>query len=186
MKKQRKEALATLTGLIDPRIIEVRGEDVPYWLESFKKKGKPAIGLTGQDLYEEYKANNGSGSRLQIIKTIEWLDDTAKFGKPALCLIGPKGAKLKNMPKDLSIWIASKYRGLADKYLEQFEEQGYRFQKNYVNGCVETSCSEGIADLIIDIVYTGSSLKRYGLEIYDTILKSDFLILGQGGDADDE
>ena len=154
-------------------------------MESFKRKGKPAIGLTGQDLYEEYKTNNGSGSKLEIIKTIEWKDETAKFGKPALCLIGPKGEKLEDMSRDLSIWIASKYRGLSDKYLKQFEDQGYTFQKNYVNGCVETSCSEGIADLIIDIVYTGSSLKRYGLEIYETILKSDFLILGQGGDVDE-
>jgi ATP phosphoribosyltransferase len=185
LKKQREEALTALAGLIDPRIIEVRGEDVPYWLESFKKKGKPAIGLTGQDLYEEYRSNNGPRTNLQVIKTIEWKDETAKFGKPALCLIGPKGEKLEDMPKDLSIWIASKYRGLADKYLEQFENKGYSFQKNYVNGCVETSCSEGIADLIIDIVYTGSSLKRYGLDIYDTILKSDFLILGQGGDTDE-
>jgi len=185
LKRQREEALATLEDLVDPRIIEVRGEDVPYWLESFRRKGKPAIGLTGEDLYEEYKANNGSGSKLEILKTIEWQDETAKFGKPALCLIGPEDKELQDLPKDLSIWIASKYRGLADRYLKKLEEQGYTFMKNYVNGCVETSCSEGIADLIIDIVYTGSSLKRYELTIYDTILKSDFLILGQGGELND-
>jgi len=40
------------------------------------------------------------------------------------------------------------------------------------------SCSEGIADLIIDIVYTGNSLFRYGLQVYDKIMYSDFLILG--------
>ena len=65
------------------------------------------------------------------------------------------------------------------------EEDGYEFWKNYVNGCVETSCSEGIADLIIDIVYTGSSLERYGLQIYDVIIKSDFLVLGQAGELDE-
>lgn len=154
-------------------------------MESFRRKGKPAIGLTGEDLYEEYKANNGSGSKLKVLKTIEWGDKRAKFGKPALCLIGPQDKKLEDLPKDLSIWIASKYRGLADRYLKGLEDKGYSFQKNYVNGCVETSCSEGIADLIIDIVYTGSSLKKYELTIYETILKSDFLILGQGGETDD-
>jgi len=107
------------------------------------------------------------------------------FGKPALCLIGPKDKEFEDMPRDMSIWIASKYKGLSDKYLKQYEGQGYEFWKNYVNGCVETSCSEGIADLIIDIVYTGASLERYGLKIYDVIIKSDFLILGQAGDDDE-
>lgn len=150
-------------------------------MESFAKKGKPAIGLTGEDLFKEYEISGGYSTAVKVLQTIPWDDDTAMFGKPALCLIGPKNTELEDIPKhEVSIWIAAKYKGIADEYLASLEEKGYTFSKNYVNGCVETSCSEGIADLIIDIVFTGASLERFGLKIYDPIIKSDFLILGQG------
>jgi ATP phosphoribosyltransferase len=169
--------MGPLTGA---KVLEVRGEDVPFWVERLLSKGKNAVGFTGQDLFEEYTLSAGVRGKVDILKVFEWNDPKAMFGKPALCLIGPSGKALKNMPKTLNVWIAAKYKNIADRYLAKYESQGYTFNKEYVNGCVETSCSEGMADIIIDIVYTGSSLKKFGLGIYEKIFESDFLMVGKG------
>ena len=174
LKKYKDLALSYLNNE-NSRILEVRGEDVPYWIELLR--GKNAIGLTGEDLYREYILENWE-TKLQIIKRITWEDNYALFGKPMLCLIGPKNKKLESMPKYLTVCISSKYKNIAKRYLNLLESKGYTFKKIYVKGCVELTCSEGIADLVVDIVYSGSSLKKYGLKIFDKIMGSDFLIIG--------
>ena len=176
LKKYREIALKEI-GAIDPsKVIEVRGEDVPFWLKEFERKGKKAIGLTGEDLYREFLLEERENV-LKIIKRITWNDPNALFNKPILCLIGPKDKDLSSLPKALTIGISSKYIKLAKKYLNFLERNGFSFRKFYMNGCIEAVCSEGIADLIIDIVYTGSSIEKYGLKVYDKIIESDFLIL---------
>ncbi|MBU0536525.1 MAG: hypothetical protein KKE20_06150 [Nanoarchaeota archaeon] len=157
----------------DQRIIEVRGEDVPLWVELSIDRGINATGMTGEDLFNEFLERN-KGSNLKVKRKILWDDKNARFRKPTLCFIGRYKEPRK---KELTIFISSKYKALADRYLAEMEKD-YRIRKIYINGCVEPSCSEGIADYIIDIVYTGSSLKKYGLEVYDKIMQSDFVIIG--------
>jgi|TARA_B100001971_G_scaffold203634_1_gene218775 ATP phosphoribosyltransferase len=155
----------------------VRGEDVPFWVEEFQGKGKKVIGLTGEDLYDEYCAQQSTVPPT-ILARIPWNDARAKYGKPALCLLGPKDRNLEDLPKRLTVCIAAKYKNLGKSYLNFLEQNGYTFKKIYVNGCVEVSCKEGIADLVIDIVYTGKTLEQCGLKVYDLIAQSDFVILG--------
>jgi len=180
LRVAKDAAITKLGGLAGAKVLEVRGEDVPFWVEQFLSKGKNAVGFTGQDLYEEYTLSAGVAGKVDILKVFEWNDPDAMFKKPALCLIGPSGKALSDMPKTLNVWIAAKYKNMADRYLAEYEAQGYTFNKVYINGCVETSCSEGMADIIIDIVYTGSSLKKFGLRVYDRIFESDFLMVGKG------
>ncbi len=176
LRKYREIAQSYLTNFDSSKIIEVRGEDVPFWIRQFQEKGKKAIGLTGEDLYREYCLRERETS-LKVIKRIDWNDPDALFRKPALCLMGPRDGSLSE-PKALTVCISSKYKRIAKKYLNFLERRGFAFKKIYVNGCVEASCFEGIADMVIDIVYTGSSVEKYGLKIYDKIMQSDFLIIG--------
>lgn len=157
------------------KIFEVRGEDVPFWVKEFGNNGRKVIGLTGEDLYLEFclKENNN----LIILKRIQWNDSKALFSKPTLCLICSKD--LNKLPKNITVCICSKYKEIANNYLKKFKN--YNIKKIYVNGSVELSCSEGIADLIIDIVYTGKSLDKYGLKVYDKIFRSNFLIIAPNG-----
>src|SRR3989344_5575165 len=76
------------SNLKNQKIIEVRGEDVPLWLENLQKLNKNAIGFTGEDLYKEYCLNKKSN--LRILSKIKWNDPGTLFKKPTLCLIGSK------------------------------------------------------------------------------------------------
>ncbi|HLG23796.1 MAG TPA: hypothetical protein VI564_02590 [Candidatus Nanoarchaeia archaeon] len=171
----------TLNYLGNPskdKLVVSRGEDVPFIVESLPQNGKVVLGLTGRDLFKEYELSNYN-TKLRIIRTISWKDNKAMFGKPALCLLGPNGKKLTDLPKKLKVCINSKYKNLAKKYLNILEDLGYRFAKIYLSGSTESAFSNGISDLVIDIVYTGSSIKKANLGVYDKIFESDFVIIGK-------
>tara|TARA_Y100000310_G_C20645014_1_gene796046 strand:+ start:1367 stop:1948 length:582 start_codon:yes stop_codon:yes gene_type:complete len=176
LKKYREIGLSFISDTSN--LLEVRGEDVPFWVKQLKEKGKKAIGLTGRDLYKEYCLENRETS-LKVLKTIPWKDSSAMFNKPTLCLLGPINKDIKTINKTLTVCIASKYQKIAKKYLNFLERQGFSFKKMYANGSIEATYEQGLSDLVIDIVYTGSTMTKNGLKVYDKILESDFLIIGE-------
>ena len=163
------------------RIVISRGEDIPFIIEEISQNGKKIVGLTGRDLLKEYELSNYNNN-LIVLKTIKWYDKKAIFGKPTLCLLGPKGKKLEDLPKNLRVCINSKYKNLAKKYLNILEDKDYKFAKIYLSGSTESAYCNGLSDLIIDIVYTGNSMKNANLEVYDKIFESDFVIIGVEND----
>ena len=180
LKEYRTIALSQLADVDESKIVNVRGEDVAFWLEKSLKKGEKALGLTGEDLYHEYCLERRTLD-IGIVRRIGWDDPKTLFGKPALCLIGPEDKDLESLPKITKVFISSKYKRVSQKYLNFLESRGRVFRKTYLAGCIETSCSQGLADLVIDIVYTGRTLREHGLKVFEVIMKSDFLILGKKG-----
>ncbi len=157
-------------------VLEVRGEDIPFFVCSLINRGKNAMGVTGEDLFREWELENQK-ENLDIIRRYEWKDKNAKFGKPVLCLMGPKGKKLKDLGKKLNIAISNKYKKISNNYLLSLERRGYEFRKIYLRGGVEFAFSFGIVDLIIDIFYSGKSAEEAGLECYEKIFESDIVII---------
>ena len=159
------------------RIVVSRGEDIPFMIEKLSQNGKKLIGLTGRDFLREYELSKHN-NKLIVLKTISWHDKKAIFGKPALCLLGPKDKKLEDLPKNLKVCINSKYKNLAKKYLNILEDKGYKFAKIYLSGSTEAAYCNGLSDLVIDIVYTGTSIKNANLIVYDKIFESYLVIVG--------
>jgi ATP phosphoribosyltransferase len=180
LKEYKEKILAELKSL-NSKILEVRGEDVGFWVDELSKIEKKVIGLTGEDLFKEYCLRQKE-NKIKTIRKIEWKDEKALFKKPVLCLIGSKYSSLEKMPKQLKVCIASKYKEIAKRYLNQLETKGYTFDKIYANGSIETSIIAGISDLIVDIVYTGKSIEEAKLAIYDIIFESNFLVIGGKND----
>jgi len=73
--------------------------------------------------------------------------------------------------------VNKKYRDLSKKYLNVLEEKGYSFDRIYVSGSTE-NVYRGLSDLVVDIVYTGTSMKKANLTVYDKIMESDFVVIG--------
>jgi ATP phosphoribosyltransferase len=158
-------------------LIEVRGEDVPLMIFSLLKQNKKIIGITGEDLFQEFILEN-KNTGLEIIERIIWKDEKCLFGKPTLCLLGPKNKILSELPCVLRVCINRKYSKIAKKYLSRLEDKGYCFEKIYLSGATEQTFVNNIADLVIDIVYSGKSAEENGLEVYDKIFESDIVLIG--------
>ena len=175
LKSKAQEILNKLSLI--GNIIEIRGEDIPCFISKLSKEGKKVIGITGEDLFQEFILSNFN-SQLKIMERINWEDENYLFKKPALCLLGPKNRSLEDFNKKIKIAINSKYKELAKKsILNKLEAKGYVFEKIYVNGASEEFFVRGIADLVIDIVCSGKSAEEAGLKVYEKIFESDIVMI---------
>jgi len=81
------------------KIIEMRGEDIPFFCNEMIKQGKKVIGILSEDLFEEFRIGNPY-NKLSLIQRIPWPYE-GLFGKPTLCLLGPANKRFKDMQKIL-------------------------------------------------------------------------------------
>lgn len=147
---ERKLSIETNCGKI--KILFMRNDEIGAYVES-----KVAdLGITGYDLIIEKK------------RYVEKILDL-NYGSCKLVLAGPENKKLKNGVK-----IATKYQNTTKNYLKK---KGINAQIVDSPGATEIKPQLGLADFIIDITSSGSTLKVNGLSIYDVILKSNAVLI---------
>jgi ATP phosphoribosyltransferase len=75
--------------------------------------------------------------------------------------------------------VATSYPGLVGRYLA---DRGVEAEVIRLDGAVETSVRLGVADVIADVVETGSTLRQAGLEVFgEPILHSEAVLIGGNG-----
>jgi ATP phosphoribosyltransferase len=75
--------------------------------------------------------------------------------------------------------IATSYPGLVSSYLAG---QGVQARLIHLDGAVESSVRLGVADVVADVVETGTTLKRAGLELFgEAILVSEAILIQRAG-----
>src|SRR3954470_14564088 len=75
--------------------------------------------------------------------------------------------------------ISTSYVGVVRRHLE---ERGIEAEVIRLDGAVESSIQLGVADVIADVVETGSTLKAAGLELVgDVILESEAVLITRAG-----
>ena len=139
----------------DPEIelVFVRAQDIP----GLVAKGATDLGVTGYDLVCE------SGSDV-----VELLDLGYGFTKVVVAAHEKSGIK---STKDIKpgMRVATEFPGVAGRY---FAEKGIKVELARVTGAAEITPLIGVADLIVDITSTGTTLRTHGLRVIDTILES--------------
>ena len=120
-----------------------KGPDVPTYVEY----GAADIGVVGSDtILEENR------------KMYEVLD--LGFGKCRMCVCGPESAREKLESQEL-IRVATKYPNIAKDYFYNKKHQTVEIIK--LNGSIELAPLVGLAEVIVDNVETGSTLRENGL-----------------------
>ncbi|MBQ5360891.1 MAG: ATP phosphoribosyltransferase, partial [Lachnospiraceae bacterium] len=123
--------------------------DVPTYVEY----GAADIGVTGSDIIIEENR-----------RVYEVLD--LEFGRCTMCVAGPESARelLKHHER---IRVASKYPNIARDYFYNRKHQTVDIIK--LNGSVELGPIVELADVIVDIVETGSTLKANRLKVLEEV-----------------
>jgi ATP phosphoribosyltransferase len=129
-------------------------------------EGTLDLGVTGRDLLRDSRA-----------KADEIL--TLGFGRSSFRFAARPGVLTSDDPRDLTgKRIATSYPGVVKGYLE---ERGIEATVIRLDGAVETSVQLGVADVIADVVETGSTLRQAGLEVAgEVILASEAVLIGRG------
>lgn len=127
----------------------VKPSDVAAYVEH----GAADIGIVGRDILLETEAD---------------IIDLAKFplGRCRIAVAGPVGFQ-ENTSRPLK--VATKYPNITRKY---FGERSRPVELIYLNGSIELAPLVGLADVIVDIVETGTTLKENDLAILQEITDS--------------
>ena len=142
----------------------VRTQDIP----EFVADGAADVGVTGHDVVQE------AGRDLQ-----ELLD--LRFGRCRLVLAARQDAAYANAAGLLDgARIATSFPRMAQRY---FAGIGKRFSLVPVSGAAEIAPHLGVADAIVDLVSTGSTLQMNGLVEVETILESSARLIGRCEEA---
>ncbi len=153
-----------------------RGEDIPLLASDLARRGRSVIAYTGCDLLAEWlAAGNRLDARLETV-TIPWVDPRARYGKPTLCAITPRGY---DFPPSGTVRAAycARYPMLARSYLTTLATAQRSIEPIAISGTVESAIAYGMADVMIDIVLTGSTIDAMGLEVRDVLFRSDLAML---------
>ncbi|NQZ15052.1 MAG: ATP phosphoribosyltransferase [Alphaproteobacteria bacterium] len=139
------------TNIENLDIIRVRAFDVA----TFTAFGAAHMGVVGSDVIDEFEYT-------ELYAPVD-----LKIGGCRLSLAVPEKAQKEDTSKISHIRIATKYPNLTRKH---FAKQGIQAECIKLNGAMEIAPSLGLADHIVDLVSTGSTLKANGLVETDKIV----------------
>jgi len=128
-------------------------------------EGTLDLGITGRDLLLD------SGAKAEESLQLGFGRSTFRFAARPGVLTSAEDLQGKR--------IATSYDGILRRFLE---ERGVEAPVIRLDGAVETSIQLGVADVIADVVETGSTLRQAGLEIAGpVIMESEAVLITRAG-----
>ncbi|ANE49838.1 ATP phosphoribosyltransferase [Flavisolibacter tropicus] len=139
----------------------LRDDDIPQYVED----AVAHIGIVGENVLLE---------KNKQVDTVEPLG----FGKCRLSFAVPKGETYTNSTYLQGKKIATSYPFITQQFLK---EKGIQAEIHEISGSVELAPSIGLADVVCDLVSSGSTLFMNGLKEVETILKSQAVLIKNKG-----
>jgi ATP phosphoribosyltransferase len=158
LSERRLSALVTNADL---ELLFVRTEDVAEYVAD----GLVELGLTGADLVAEH------GGELTTILPLG-------FGACSLVLAVPRDAGIDAVGQLAGARIATSFPRTTQAYLASNDVEA---QVVEVRGAVEVTPQLGVADAVVDLVASGSTLRMNGLTPIATLLASEAVLVGRDG-----
>ena len=147
----------------DLELLFVRSEDVAEYVAD----GLVELGLTGADLVAEH------GGDLRTILPLG-------YGACSLVIAVPRDAGIGDVSELAGTRIATSFPRVTASYLAS---SGVEAQVVEVRGAVEVTPELGVADAVVDLVASGSTLRMNGLRPIATLLASEAVLIGRAGVA---
>jgi ATP phosphoribosyltransferase len=159
--------LLIATSQPDLRIVVVRASDVPTYVQH----GAADLGVAGKDVLMEHAAQYGDNTGLY-----QPLD--LGIGRCRLCVAVPAGFDYESsVRRGARLRVATKYVQTARQF---FADKGVHVDVIKLYGSMELAPLSGLADAIVDLVSTGSTLRANDLvEVEEIAPISARLIVNQ-------
>lgn len=149
MKDKDSRKLIFVNHDLKLKFFLAKGPDVPTYVEY----GAADIGVVGKDTILE------EGRKVHEVLDLD-------FGKCRMCVCGPEEAQSSLAQREL-IRVATKYPNIAKDYFYNKKHQTVEIIK--LNGSIELAPLVGLAEVIVDIVETGSTLHENGLCVLEEV-----------------
>lgn len=123
------------------------------------------VGITGRDLLLD------SGAAAEEVVALGFGHSTFRFAAPT--------STVTPVDQVAGLRIATSYAGLVARWLAERDLDASVVR---LDGAVETAVQLGVADLIADVVETGTTLRNAGLAVFgDPILQSEAVLIQRAG-----
>lgn len=133
-------------------------------IASYVAEGNVDIGITGIDVVRE------AGVDLDIIMNLG-------FGSCKLCVQAPINAEISDPAQLAGKRIVTSFPNVAKQYFQQYDTLEKTTSIKFVSGSVEAACGLGLADAVVDLVETGTTMRAAGLEIVSEILTTEAILV---------
>jgi ATP phosphoribosyltransferase len=153
---------------VDPEVsvLFARAADIPEYV----RDGAAAVGLTGRDQVVE------SGADLTELVDLE-------FGRCRLVLAAPEDGDIAGLADLAGGTVATEFPRLTREYLDR---EGVDADVVEVTGATELTPHVEMADAIVDITSTGTTLRMNRLAVIDEVLSSSVRLYAHPDRAGDE
>jgi ATP phosphoribosyltransferase len=152
-----KDRLRTESDNFPLEVFFLRDDDIPQYVED----GVADCGIVGENvLFEKNK-------RVEVVEKLG-------FGKCRLAVAVPRGQGYESVQDLAGKRIATSYPHLVGKFLS---ERGVQAEIHEISGSVEIAPGIGLADVVADLVSSGSTLFMNGLREVETILQSQAVLV---------
>ena len=139
-------------------VLYLRDDDIPQYLED----GVADIGIVGEDVFEE------ACKPLKIIHRLG-------FSRCKVSLALPKEVEYTGLEWFQGKRIATSFPVILQGFLNENEIQA---EIHVINGSVEIAPAIGLADAVMDLVSSGSTLISNGLKEVEVVMQSEAVIIG--------
>lgn len=157
--RERRMLAQTEDGRL--RFLLAKDRDVPVYVEH----GTADVGIVGRDVLWE----SGADVLVPLL-----LGDLIPASRCRLVLAGPREWQRRNLRLAHNLRVATKYPNVAREYVWR---RGLSAEVLGLSGNVELAPASGLADLIVDIVQTGTTLRENDLVELDTILEVEACLI---------
>jgi len=152
------------------KLVFLPSADIPTYV----MEGNVDIGISGSDMLEE--ASFAAGHDRPVVEVMQELG----IGKCKLCLQAPKDKCHLGPKVFVGKRIVTSFPELSRRFFEKHRDQASQETSiKVVSGSVEAACGLGLADAIVDLVETGTTMKAAGLDIVSDVLETEALLFRQ-------
>jgi ATP phosphoribosyltransferase len=160
-----RDRLRTESDTYPLEVFFLRDDDIPQYVED----GVADAGIVGQNVLLE------KGKQVEVVEELG-------FGKCRLAIAIPRNQSYNNVQDMQGKRIATSYPNIVSSYLSS---KGIAADIHEISGSVEIAPGIGLADVVADLVSSGSTLFMNGLREVETILQSQ-AVLFRNAQLDEE
>lgn len=156
-----KDRLKTESDNFPLEVFFLRDDDIPQYVED----GVADIGIVGENVLLE------KNKQAVVVEKLG-------FGKCRLSVAIPRAMEYEGVKSLQGKRIATSYPFLVNKYLS---DNGVQAEMHEISGSVEIAPGIGLADVVADLVSSGSTLFMNGLKEVESILQSQAVLVKNNG-----
>mmetsp|Transcript_64456 Transcript_64456/g.153845 ORF Transcript_64456/g.153845 Transcript_64456/m.153845 type:complete len:348 (+) Transcript_64456:97-1140(+) len=134
-------------------------------IATYVGEGEVDIGITGQDVIAE--------SEVEVELLLQ-----LGFGKCNLSVQAPDTGKPCPVESLAGKRIVTSFPNVTKKFFEPYEKPGEPTHIKCISGSVEAACALGLADGIVDLVETGTTMKAAGLREVAVVMNTQSVLIG--------